>query len=438
MSWDDPADRRGRRPRRTSQAVADCLRSGWLTMGPRTKAFEEAVAELHRRARTPSPSPAARRRCTSPARRRARPRRRGDRPRVHVPGHRATRRATCGATPVLCDVVSPARARTSTPPTSSAGSRRARKAVIAVHMLRLPGRHRGAARAVRRARARADRGRRAGASAASTTTAPAGTSATSRCLSLLLQEAARASARAGWCSPPTRSSPTRVRLLRSHAMTVGTWDRHRGHEDSYDVVDIGFNFRLDEPRAALGLSPPAAAARRDRAPPRDRPRLPRAPRRRALMCDDVRSSAAALRLRRSCSTTSRRASASASALAAARIQTTRYPALHALTEFARYATRPPERRGRPPTATSRSRSPPTRRSSRWSWWSTQCAAAVNDSPDQLPVARERSSAVAVEVGEQAADVEPSRPVGTEHHRVAAPAPAIRGIDQACLTGLRAM
>ena len=26
------------------QAVGDCLRSGWLTMGPRTKAFEEAVA----------------------------------------------------------------------------------------------------------------------------------------------------------------------------------------------------------------------------------------------------------------------------------------------------------------------------------------------------------------------------------------------------------
>jgi len=46
----------------------------------------------------------------------------------------------------------------------------------------------------------------------------------------------------------------RVRLLRSHAMTSGTWDRHRGHEDAYDVVDIGFNFRLDEPRAAFGLS----------------------------------------------------------------------------------------------------------------------------------------------------------------------------------------
>ncbi len=46
----------------------------------------------------------------------------------------------------------------------------------------------------------------------------------------------------------------RVRLLRSHAMTSTTWDRHRGHDPAYDIVDIGFNFRLDEPRAALGLS----------------------------------------------------------------------------------------------------------------------------------------------------------------------------------------
>ena len=46
----------------------------------------------------------------------------------------------------------------------------------------------------------------------------------------------------------------RARLLRQHALTSGTWDRHRGHSDAYDVIDIGFNFRLDEPRAALGLA----------------------------------------------------------------------------------------------------------------------------------------------------------------------------------------
>ena len=45
-----------------------------------------------------------------------------------------------------------------------------------------------------------------------------------------------------------------VKALRSHAMTSGTWDRHRGHHDSYDIVGLGFNFRMDEPRAALALA----------------------------------------------------------------------------------------------------------------------------------------------------------------------------------------
>jgi dTDP-4-amino-4,6-dideoxygalactose transaminase len=45
-----------------------------------------------------------------------------------------------------------------------------------------------------------------------------------------------------------------VRHLRSHAMTSVTWDRHRGHAESYDIVAFGFNFRMDEPRAALAAS----------------------------------------------------------------------------------------------------------------------------------------------------------------------------------------
>ena len=42
--------------------------------------------------------------------------------------------------------------------------------------------------------------------------------------------------------------------LRSHGMTSLTWDRHKGHAWSYDVVDLGYNYRIDEIRAALGLS----------------------------------------------------------------------------------------------------------------------------------------------------------------------------------------
>jgi dTDP-4-amino-4,6-dideoxygalactose transaminase len=45
----------------------------------------------------------------------------------------------------------------------------------------------------------------------------------------------------------------RMRLLRSHGMTTLTWDRHRGHASSYDVVTAGLNYRLDELRAAIGL-----------------------------------------------------------------------------------------------------------------------------------------------------------------------------------------
>ena len=47
----------------------------------------------------------------------------------------------------------------------------------------------------------------------------------------------------------------KIRLLRSHGMTSITWDRHQGHAWSYDVVDLGYNYRIDEIRSALGVAP---------------------------------------------------------------------------------------------------------------------------------------------------------------------------------------
>ena len=44
----------------------------------------------------------------------------------------------------------------------------------------------------------------------------------------------------------------RLRILRSHGMTSLSWDRHQGHAWSYDVVDLGYNYRIDEMRSALG------------------------------------------------------------------------------------------------------------------------------------------------------------------------------------------
>lgn len=45
----------------------------------------------------------------------------------------------------------------------------------------------------------------------------------------------------------------KLRLLRSHGMTTLTWERHKGHASSYDVVELGYNYRIDEIRAALGI-----------------------------------------------------------------------------------------------------------------------------------------------------------------------------------------
>lgn len=44
----------------------------------------------------------------------------------------------------------------------------------------------------------------------------------------------------------------KLRLLRSHGMTSLTWDRHKGHAYTYDVVELGYNDRIDEIHSALG------------------------------------------------------------------------------------------------------------------------------------------------------------------------------------------
>lgn len=46
----------------------------------------------------------------------------------------------------------------------------------------------------------------------------------------------------------------RIRKLRSHGMTATTLDRHRKKAIDYDVVVRGYNYRFDDPRAALLIS----------------------------------------------------------------------------------------------------------------------------------------------------------------------------------------
>jgi dTDP-4-amino-4,6-dideoxygalactose transaminase len=234
------------------QAVLACLESGWLTMGPRTQAFEQALADYvgASHALTVSSGTAALHLCCLAA---------GIGPgdEVIVPAVTFVASASAaryvGADPVLCDVRGPIdfnidpedAARRITPRT---------RAIMAVHFCGYPAELAAlrdlcdehgltliedCAQAIG---ARIDEsGRQVG------TVGELGAFSFFSKKQLCVGEG-------GMVSTADEQLAERVRLLRSHALTSSTWDRHRGHDPAYDVVDIGFNFRLDEPRAALGMS----------------------------------------------------------------------------------------------------------------------------------------------------------------------------------------
>ncbi|MFW5879267.1 MAG: DegT/DnrJ/EryC1/StrS family aminotransferase [bacterium] len=45
----------------------------------------------------------------------------------------------------------------------------------------------------------------------------------------------------------------RAKLLRSHGMTTMSYERAKGHSTEYDVVDLGYNYRMDDIRSAIGI-----------------------------------------------------------------------------------------------------------------------------------------------------------------------------------------
>jgi dTDP-4-amino-4,6-dideoxygalactose transaminase len=239
-------------PEQDVQAVLDCLESGWLTMGPRTHAFELALADYvgTPHAVTVSSGTAALHLAFLAAGIAA-----GDE--VIVPAFTFVASAVAaryvGAEPVLCDVrgpldfnIDPADvARRITPRT---------RAIVAVHFCGYPAdayalralcdEHglvliEDCAQAI--GASLDDSGRQVG------TVGELGAFSFFSKKQLCVGEG-------GMVTSADEQLAERVRLLRSHAMTSSTWDRHRGHDPAYDVVDIGFNYRLDEPRAALGLS----------------------------------------------------------------------------------------------------------------------------------------------------------------------------------------
>jgi dTDP-4-amino-4,6-dideoxygalactose transaminase len=231
-------------------AVAETLRSGWLTLGPRTAAFEEAfAAQLGARHAIAVSS------CTAALHLAYLAAGVGPGDEVIVPSFTfaATANAVlyCGATPVFAEIRSRERPdldpedveRRITPRT---------KAICVVHFA-------GYAAAADRLRELCDtRGIAliedvAHAPSATLGGRKLGTWGLAGAFSFFSNKVLSVGEGGLLCTDSDEVAAY-ARSRRSHAMTSGTWDRHNGRTDTYDVVGLGFNYRLDEPRAALLLS----------------------------------------------------------------------------------------------------------------------------------------------------------------------------------------
>jgi dTDP-4-amino-4,6-dideoxygalactose transaminase len=232
------------------EAVMDVLRSGWLTMGPRTAAFEEAFAR-HLGARHAIAVSS----CTAALHLAYLAAGVGPGDEVVVPAmtFAATAAAAvyCGATPVFADVIGLRDfsldpedvARKLTPRT---------KVVCAVHFAGYPA-------PVRELGALCDE--RGIALIEDAAHAPdghvdgrmLGTWGLAAAFSFFSNKVL-ACGEGGLLATDDDDVAALARSLRSQGMTSGSWSRFTGVTDSYDAVGLGFNYRLDEPRAALLLS----------------------------------------------------------------------------------------------------------------------------------------------------------------------------------------
>ncbi len=231
------------------QAVADAVRSGWWSMGPRVKEFEDefaalcdanaafavanGTAALHLALLALGCGP-------------------GDE--VILPSLTFVAAANTivhvGATPVFCDIAGPRDLNLDVKDVEAAITP-ATRAIVVLHygghpcridaILELAARH-GVAVIEDAAHAPGARwnGR------------PCGTLGDIGCFSFFSNKNLPVG-EGGMVVTNDEALAERIRLLRSHGMTTLTWDRDRGHAHSYDVVAHGFNYRLDEVRAAIGL-----------------------------------------------------------------------------------------------------------------------------------------------------------------------------------------
>jgi dTDP-4-amino-4,6-dideoxygalactose transaminase len=232
------------------EAVAQALRSGWLTMGPHTRAFEEAfAAQLGARHAVALSS------CTAalhlaylaagvvP----------GDE--VIVPSYTfvATAAAVlyCGGTPVFADIVGQDDLSLDPEDVRRRISPRTR-AVACVHFAGYP------APVDRLSELCAQEGLALVEDAAHAPSATLhgrklGTWGKAGAFSLFSSKILSVG-EGGLLVTDEDDVAELARSLRSHAMSSGSWEPRRGHSATYEVTDLGFNYRIDEPRSALAHS----------------------------------------------------------------------------------------------------------------------------------------------------------------------------------------
>ena len=233
-------------------AVADCLLEGWLTMGPRTAAFERAFAEQLGTAHGVAVSSGTAALHLAHLAAGAGP---GDEVIVPAITFVATAAAVrhCGATPVLADITGPQDLGLDPEDVASRITPRTR-AVCVVHYAGYP----AAVEAVRELcdehdLALIEDAAHAPSALVAASERKVGTIGLASAFSFFSNKVLSCG-EGGLLATDDPRVAERARSLRSHAMTAGTWDRHRGYAAGYDVVDVGFNYRLDEPRAALLLA----------------------------------------------------------------------------------------------------------------------------------------------------------------------------------------
>jgi dTDP-4-amino-4,6-dideoxygalactose transaminase len=230
------------------EEVMEAYRSGWLSMGPRTVAFEEAFAEYAgaRHAVAASSGTAALHLMCLAAGLGA-----GDEVIVPSLTFVATVNAIryTGATPVFADVVGPCEPWLSAERCAELAGPRTRA------ILHMPyGGHPGQLDALRSLAAERDVPLlldAAHAIGARFRGAPVATYGAAAAFSFFSNKNLPVG-EGGALTTDDDGIAQRTRLLRSHGMTALSWDRARGHATGYDVVALGHNYRMDEPRAALG------------------------------------------------------------------------------------------------------------------------------------------------------------------------------------------